>query len=218
MELFLEDLRRVPKFLVGITILTIGVLLVKRADIGMASWGVFHSGLENITGLSFGWIIQIVGLIILTGSILLVKVKVGIGTLLNLLIIGILFNVLDAVYTFIPISNLEKGVMFGIGLLLMTFGRSLYISVNLGAGPRDGLFVGLSRVTKVSVKYVKPMVEFTFLIIGFLLGAKVGVGTLIAIITSGYLVNFFFNVIGFDPRTKKQSDITEYFKQKVSSI
>ena len=118
MELFLNDLRHVPKFLVGITILTIGVLLVRRADIGMASWGVFHSGLEIVTGLSFGWIIQIVGIIILTGSIIFVKVKVGIGTLLNLLIVGILFNILDGLYTFIPVSYVEKGFMFGIELAI----------------------------------------------------------------------------------------------------
>lgn len=212
MRLFKEDLKRVPVFLSGILLLSLGLYMLKIVGLGMGPWGVFHTGLEELTKIPFGWIIQIVGVIILIGSIIFVKVKVGIGTLLNVAIIGPLIYQIGIINTFEPNTIIEKVILFTLGLLMMTFGRSLYISANLGSGPRDGLFVGISRITKINVKYVKPMVEFVALVIGVLLGAKVGVGTMIVIVSSGYLVNFFFVQIGFDPRTKKQSDLLQYFK------
>ena len=87
----------------------------------------------------------------------------------------------------------------------MTFGRSLYISTRLGPGPRDGLFVGLSRITKVDVKYIKPTIEMSVLLLGFLLGGIVGYGTVFLIITSGYMVQYFFKILHFDPKTETQS-------------
>ncbi len=101
----------------------------------------------------------------------------------------------------------------------MTFGRSLYISTKLGPGPRDGIFVGLSRLTQIDVKYIKPAVEFTVLLIGFLLGMSkginyVGPGTVIAVIFSGYLVQFFFKKLGFNPKIENQRHLREYLYKK----
>jgi len=217
MDLFIIELKRAPRLLAGLILLTIGITLMKTANVGMNPWGVFHFGLANATKIDVGIIIQLVGFIILILSIIFVKVKVGLGTILNILIVGNLLRVTLKYYTYIPNSDLQKYLIGIIGLLLITFGRSLYISADLGAGPRDALFVGLSRMTKIDVKYIKPMIEFTVLIIGFLLGEKVGLGTVVSIVASSYLVNMFLLLLGFDPKKKKQSDITLYFKKRVSN-
>ena len=96
----------------------------------------------------------------------------------------------------------------------MTFGRSLYISTKLGPGPRDGVFVGLSRITQLDVKYIKPAVEFTVLFVGFLLGGTVGIGTLTAMLFSGYLVQFYFKKLGFNPKIENQRNLREYLNIK----
>mgnify|MGYP007094912786 FL=1 len=138
------------------------------------------------------------------------KTKVGIGTIANVLFIGLILDLFDKIITYEPEEYFYKGILFLIGLLIMTFGRSLYISTKLGPGPRDGLFVGLSRITQIDVKYVKPAIELTVLTIGFLLGGVVGVGTLISMLFSGYLVQFYFKKLGFDPKNEKQRKFSEY--------
>lgn len=217
MDLFILELKRVPRLLIGLIILTIGITLMKSADVGMNPWGVFHFGLAKATKIDVGVIIQLVGFVILILSMIFVKVKVGLGTIMNIIMVGSVLRFLLKYFTYVPNTDLQRYLLGVIGLLLITFGRSLYISADLGAGPRDGLFVGLSRMTKLDVKYIKPVIEFTVLIIGFLLGEKVGIGTAVSIIASSYLVNMFLLLLGFDPKKKKQSDITLYFKKRVSN-
>ena len=100
----------------------------------------------------------------------------------------------------------------------MTFGRSLYISTKLGPGPRDGIFVGLSRITQIDVKYVKPAVEFTVLAIGFALGGIVGIGTLTSMLFSGYLVQYYFKKLGFNPKIENQRNLKEYLIIKKDTL
>ena len=163
MDLLREDLKKIPLLMVGFVFLSFGMVLTKRADLGMNAWGVFHQGLSIQTGLSFGIITILLGFVILFFSILFLKTKIGLGTILNLLIVGLMIDLSDVIYTFVPDTTLESSILLVSGLFIMTFGRSLYISTGLGAGPRDGLFVGLSRITKYEVKHIKPAIEFTVL-------------------------------------------------------
>ncbi|MBN2605012.1 MAG: membrane protein [Bacilli bacterium] len=213
MNAFIEDIKRIPILLLGFIILSLGLMLTIRANIGNTSWSVFHQGVSMQTGLSFGIVTQLFGVIFLIISIVFLKTKIGIGTILNVAIIGFIIDGSDLAYTFIPTTVIEKSLMFTVGILFTTFGRAMYISARLGAGPRDGIFVGLSRVTKIDVKYVKPGIELIVLVIGFFLGGVVGIGTLISMIISGYLVQFFFKLLQFDPKTEKQSNLLVYFKQ-----
>jgi len=214
MEYFIKDLKKMHILLFGFAIMALGIILTKRADLGMAPWGVFHQGLSNILNMKLGTVIQIVGFIILVFSVIFLKTKVGIGTILNVLLVGTFINIFDEIIYFEPSSLLEKLIILLIGLVFITFGRSVYISAVLGPGPRDGVFVGVTRLTGLSVKYVKPSIEMTVLVIGFLLGGPIGVGTIILVGCSGFLVHYFFGVLKFDPKSKKQSDIFRYFNKK----
>lgn len=209
-----EDLTVLPRLLVGFIVMSFGIALNKRSLLGLSSWNIFHDGLSINLDLSFGFVIQLVGLIILLLSVVLLKTKVGPGTLLNILLVGVLINVSMDIFTYEPTSVIVQSLMLFSGVLFMTFGRALYISTKLGPGPRDGLFVGLSRVLKLDVKYIKPAIEFCVLVIGFVLGGKAGVGTVITILISGYLVQFFFERFNFDSKSSKQRSLSEYITKK----
>ena len=213
MELLKNDLKKLPVLFIGFIFLSFGIVLTKRSDLGMDAWGIFHQGLSVKLGISFGLIIIYFGLIVLVLSVLFLKTKIGIATILNVLIVGLIINFFDNLITYIPDTTLEKVLVIVVGLVTLSFGRSLYISSRLGAGPRDGIFVGLSRITKIDVKYVKPAIEFTVLIIGVLLGGTFGFGTIFLIITSGYLVQYFFKLLNFDPKTSSQSRLIDYLPQ-----
>lgn len=217
-KLIIEDLKRIPRFIIGLTILSFGIYLTKLAYIGLSPWSVLHDGIAMSLNLTFGTVTIFLGLIILVLSIVFLKTKIGIGTILNILIAGNLINLFEYLYYEIPSDLIMKIILFSIGLLCVTFGRSLYISSDLGPGPRDGLFVGLSRITHLEVKYIKPAIELTVLIIGILLGGNFSVGTIIIVITSGYLVQYFFKVLHFDPKKKTQSDIRNYIIVKNTQI
>jgi len=214
METLKLDLKKFPILFLGFIFLSVGVMLTKRAELGMDSWGVFHLGISNNIDLSMGQVIQIVGAIILLLSVIFLKTKIGFGTILNVAFVGYLIDYSDEIYTFFPNSTIEKVLIFTFGLLFITFGRSLYISAKLGAGPRDGLFVGLSRITQIDVKYVKPAIEFTVLVSGYILGGPVGFGTIFLIVTSGYLVQYFFKILNFNPKVENQRKFSDYFTKK----
>ena len=213
-ELINQDLNQLGRLIVGFVLMSIGITLNIRSGLGLSSWNIFHDGLSNVLPFSFGVVIQLVGLVVLLFSVVLLKTKVGPGTLLNILLVGFVIDVTKDVIMYAPDTVVVRGVFLIIGVLLMTFGRALYISTCLGPGPRDGLFVGLSRVTGIDVKYIKPAIEFTVLVIGFMLGGIFGLGTVLTILISGYLVQMFFGYFKFDPKKSVQRSFSQYILEK----
>ncbi len=214
-EILRNDLKKIPILLIGFLLLSFGMILTMKSGLGMSSWGVLHQGVSLVSGFTFGKVTLVLGLVILVFSVLFLKSKVGIGTIVNVLLIGFLLDMFKYLITYEPDTYVYQGIMFIIGLIIMTLGRSIYISTKLGPGPRDGIFVGLSRITQIDVKYIKPAVEFSVLLIGFLLGQSMGInlvgpGTVIAVVFSGYLVQFYFKKLGFNPKIENQRDLKEY--------
>lgn len=222
MKALKEDVKRVPKLVLGLLILGLGIYLTKLSAFGMSPWAIFHQGLTIRTGIPFGFITQIVGVFVLVITMVFFQTKVGIGTISNVLIVGPWIALLDVLYQEAPQTLVFQFLMFLIGLLFMTFGRSLYISSQLGQGPRDGLFVGLAKTSGVQVKYIKLMIEFTVLLLGTILllvdsdslQKAIGIGTIIIVVGSGYLVQWYFKLLGFHPDTSKNHNIMRYFQTK----
>lgn len=208
------DLTRLPHLLIGFIIMSTGIMLVKESMLGLFPWGVLHDGLSIVTPFSFGEITVILGFVVLIFSVIAFKTNVGIGTFLNIFLVGFMIDYAQEIMPFTATTVYTQILFYTLGVLLISIGRALYISSKLGAGPRDGMFVGVSRITQVDVKYVKPAIEIIVLTIGFILGGNVGVGTLILMVFSGYLVQVFFKLFGFDPKKDRQRDLSEYFTQK----
>ena len=208
-----NDIRRVPLLVLALFILALGIVLVKQSSLGLDAWGVFHEGISNVTGLSFGLGIEIVGYIILTLS-LFIKIYPGIGTVLNIFLVG---KFVDLLLNFQILNNIDrieyKVLVFIVGYLALNFGRALYISCNLGSGPRDGLFIGIVKITKIDVKYVKPFIEIIVFVIGVLYGGTFGIGTILLVVFSGYFVGMFFKLLGYDPKSRTNSNFLMYFNK-----
>jgi len=214
MELFIKDLRKIPRLMGGLVILSLGIYLTKLSQFGLSPWAALSDGLDVKTGIGFGYITQLIGVVVLVFSMVVFRTKVGIGTIFNVLFVGLFLEFYEVVYKDLPNQLWLEIIVFTVGLLLMTFGRSLYIASELGQGPRDGLFVGLARTTKYPVKYIKLSIELIVFLIGFSLGGRIGIGTVITVFASGYLVQFFFKVLKYDPKTSVQYSITDYIFHK----
>ena len=213
--MLINDVKKIPLLVLALFILALGIVLVKESNLGLDPWGVFHEGMSNLTGLSFGMVIELIGYIILLLS-LLIKIYPGIGTVINILIVGKFIDFLLETNLFVS-GEVTKYLFFIVGFVILCFGRALYISCNLGSGPRDGLFVGIVKFTKIDVKYIKPSIELIIFILGVLYGGTYGVGTVLLLFLSGYLVEYFFKLLKYDPKTKSHSSIFLYLKNQKAS-
>lgn len=202
----------IGKLFIGLFICAVGIVMMINANLGLAPWDVFHQGISKITGLTMGRAHIIVGLILLIVDSILGE-KIGWGTLCNMLSIGIFMDLL-MLNNIIPIfaGFVPSFIMMLLGSFIMAYGSYLYISVGLGSGPRDGLVVGLTKKTGKSVRLIKNSVEITALVIGYILGGTVGIGTFVMALTGGYFLQLAFKIGKFDVNEAKHRFIDEDIK------
>jgi uncharacterized membrane protein YczE len=184
---------RVLILVFGLTIFGLGDALVVQSNLGNAPWTVFAQGLSIKTGLTLGWATFITGCFVLLIWIPL-KEKPGFGTLTNIAIISAAIQFGGDRF---PIQESFVGGVLSalIGIALVGVGSSLYITCGLGPGPRDGAMTGIHQKTGVRVGRVRMGIEVTVLIIGALLGGKVGLGTALFALLIGQSVAISFGVV-----------------------
>lgn len=189
----------------------LGIVFMLNSNLGAGPWDVFHQGLSNNTFLTIGQASIIVGFIVI-GTTTLFKLKIGVGTVLNMIFIG-LFTDLVLFTKLVPISdNILSGlIMIIIGMLLMSLGTYLYISCELGCGPRDGLMVVLTKITKKTVSTIRGVIEIGALIAGYLLGGHVGIGTFIIALGLGYCMKFIFKKFNLDVSSLNHRSIKDTY-------
>ena len=178
--------RRIAQLLVGLFLYGIAIAMMVRAGIGVAPWDVLTQGLAKQTGLTFGVLTVIVGAVVLLLWIP-IRQKPGVGTVLNVLLIG---PAADVGLAFIPQQTqpVLQGLLFAGGLALLAIATGLYIGARLGPGPRDGLMTGIHHRFGWKLWIVRTGIEVTVLAIGWLLGGQVGVGTVAFALLVGPLV------------------------------
>ena len=171
---------------VGLFLFGLAVALMLEARIGLDPWSAFHDVLSTRSGLSFGRTSQIVGLVLIIFSWLALKVRPGLGTIFNMLIIGPWVDVLRPhVDFFDPGGGVPGTVQFLGGILVMGAATAIYIGARFGAGPRDGLAMGLSRRIRKSLRASRIGVEVTVLVAAAVLGGSIGLGTLLFAVLMG---------------------------------
>ena len=173
-----------------------GLLIVSAA--GASPWSVLAQGIYLNFGLSIGIITILISIVVLILWLPLNQ-KPGIGTILNALIIGVM---IDICIRFVPTPEnyiLQLSLAF-LAVLTVGLGGGIYLVANLGAGPRDGLMIGLQKKTDLPIAAVRATLEITVMSIGWYLGGTVGVGTLLfafgigpAVALSLYIVGKTFN-------------------------
>ena len=161
----------------GLTLFGLGEGLLIVSASGASPWSVLAQGLYLNFGFSVGVITIFISFIVLLLWFPL-KQKPGIGTILNALIIGIM---IDVCINFVPTpENYINQVLLAIAaVLIVGLGGGIYLVANLGAGPRDGLMVGLQKKTNLPIALVRGAIEITVMSVGWYLGGIVGLGTLL---------------------------------------
>lgn len=181
--------RRLTQLYLGLILYGVSMALMIRSELGLDPWDVFHQGLAERVGLSFGTVTILVGALVLLLWIPL-RQRPGIGTLSNVVVIGL---AVDAALAVLPAPG-HLGLrlpMLLAGVVLNGLATGAYIGAGLGPGPRDGLMTGWVRRTGGSVRLVRTVIEVTVLSVGWLLGGTVGLGTVLYALTIGPLVHVF---------------------------
>ena len=194
----------------GLFLFAAGAYLMVQANIGLSSWWALDIGLANLTGIDYGTVHNVVALAVLLLDILL-KEKIGWGMVADALLIGtfvVIFNQFQAVPLF---QTLPEGVACIIaGLLLCGVGSYYYMDAGFGCGPRDALMVALCRrFPQVPVGVIRVFLEGAALLTGWALGAKIGIGTVIATVGIGISIQFVFRMAKFDVTRVHNENIME---------
>ena len=179
----------------GLFVYGLGVAMTVHASLGIAPWDVFAQGISIQTGLSFGVSTVVVSALVLLAWIPL-KVKPGIGTIANAVLIGLFA---DFWLLILPDTSIywQQLIIFLVGVVIVAIATGLYISSALGSGPRDGLMQGTANALDKPFWMVRTGYEGTVLTLGALMGGQVREGTLIFALSIGYLVQLsmkFFKI------------------------
>jgi uncharacterized membrane protein YczE len=172
----------------------IGILCFLEAKLGLAPWDVLHQGLAKHTPLSFGLANEVVGVVVM-GIGWRLGARIGIGTIANAVLIGGFIALIQESGLLKPFDGqplVARIGMLAVGLVCFGVGTALYIGANLGAGPRDSLMLVVSRRTGVRIGLARGGLELVVLVVGALLGGKVGVGTLVFALGIGPSVELAF--------------------------
>lgn len=180
-------LRRIPQLLIGLFLYGVAIAMMIRAGLGVSPWDVLSQGVSIQTGLAFGLVTNLIGLVVLLLWIP-IREKPGIGTVLNVLLIG---PSAEFGLWLIPTQTVlwAQVLLFTGGLVLLAIATGLYIGARFGPGPRDGLMTGIHRRYGVRIWVVRTTIEVVVLAGGWLLGGTVGLGTVAFALFIGPLVN-----------------------------
>ena len=189
---------RLASLVVGLFLCSCGIVCFLESELGLPPWDVLHQGLADRLGVSFGVANVIVSLIVLALGWVL-RAHIGLGTLLNALLIGSFVIVLTAIDSVAALSEEGLGVRIGLvvfALALFGIGSALYIAPAMGAGPRDSLMLVTSSRLGVRIGAARVGLEVAALLVGFALGGTVGIGTLVFAVGIGPAVELSFWLLG----------------------
>lgn len=204
---------RLIKLVFGLFLFALGSFLTIQANIGLASWEAFSIGIADLTNQTYGNILIISGLVILVVDVAL-KEKIGFGTILNTILIGTFVDMIQAANIIPQMTNFFSGiVLLLLGQVSICVGSYFYIGASLGCGPRDALMVALGkRMPNVPIGIVRGVIEGTVLLIGWLLGAKIGIGTVISVFGISFILETTFKILHFDVTNVEHESVVDTVK------
>ena len=203
---------RIIKLAIGIVLYAIGISLSVNANIGLAPWDALSMGISLNTKISFGTAGILIGFAIIIVDLFL-KEKIGIGTLSNMVFIGLLINVFEDLKVIPVANNLYVGIiMLLTGQTIICLGTYFYISAAFGAGPRDSFMIALNKIMpNVPIGVIRSSIEGTVLFVGWFLGAPVGIGTIISVFGMGIIIQMVFRLFKFDIKTVEHQSVKDLF-------
>jgi len=179
--------------ILGLWLFGTGEAFLIDASIGQSPWTVLADGLAETLHMTIGETTFITSIVVLLLWIPL-KRRPGLGTVMNILVIAIAIDVMTPLLP-TPSNVVAQTVEALFGVLLVGLASALYITCNVGPGPRDGLMTGLNERTGIRVGRVRTGIEVVVLAIGYLLGGEVGAGTLLFAVLIGQSVAIAFGLV-----------------------
>lgn len=191
---------RLPALMVGLVLFGVGIALMVEAGLGLGPWEALNQGIARQTGQEIGTISVLLGIPILALWWPLGE-RPGIGTLLNVLTIGTATNAGIAVLPTPPEDATPvRLALMAAGVAVIAIGSAIYLSTDLGPGPRDGLMTGAAKRFGWSIRRARTAIELTVLVIGWALGGSVGLGTVVFALGIGPLLQLALRVFDRDGR------------------
>jgi uncharacterized membrane protein YczE len=198
--------RGLPGLLVGLVVFGLGIALMAEAGLGLGPWEAFHQGLGRLTGQELGTISVALGVPILLLWWPLGE-RPGIGTLLNVVVIGTATNAGMALLPS-PAGLPSQLAMMLLGVVVIGIASGLYLAADLGPGPRDGLMTGLHHRFGWSIRRARTIVEISVLVAGWALGGTIGLGTVVFALGIGPLVQVFLGLFDRSGRVERRRAVT----------
>lgn len=205
-------LTRFIKLNFGLFLFGLGIVFTISANIGYSPWDILSDGLAKLLGITFGQSSIMQG-IVFVFIVWLGKEAVGLGTLFNMVCIGMYVDIISSTGIVAPgESYIMRYLFFFIGLVIVCFASYEYISSGFGAGPRDALMILIARRTPLSVGVSRIVLESTAALVGFLLGGQLGIGTLLAAVLTGFIMELVFKLLKFKPTEVEHETLLDSLK------
>ena len=189
-----------PKFstitilIIGLWIFGTGDAIIVAAGLGVAPWTVLAQGIAEQINWTLGQTTFLVSVIVLLLWIP-IKERPGLGTILNAILIDL---AIDVMLPHLPKPEVYvlQIIQVLIGTIFVGIGSGLYLTANLGPGPRDGWMTGIQRITNIPIARVRATIEMTVLLLGYYLGGTLGLGTIIFALLIGHVVAISLQLTG----------------------
>ncbi|SJZ72794.1 YczE/YyaS/YitT family protein [Selenihalanaerobacter shriftii] len=192
----MNQIKKWIQFIIGLIIVSIGIVLTIKADLGAAPWDVFHISLtKHINMLTVGKASQLTGLAVILFSFFIARIKPTSGTIINMLLVGFMIDLIMSIIPQ-PITIIYQYIYLIGGIAIVGFGVAVYITAHCGTGPRDSLMMALTKKFNIDIQWIRSSLELGALIIGYLLGGPVGIGTICIALGIGPMLSISLDLLG----------------------
>ncbi len=200
----------------GLLVFAFGVHLTIYANIGLAPWDCLGMGIARHTPLNYGLAMTCMAVMILLIDLAL-RERIGYGTIIDALLTGNFVQMYNDLNPFPENHHLAPGIaLMLLGFVFMALGMWIYMKAAQCCGPRDALLVGLGkRMPKLPIGLVEILLWAVVLLLGWLLGGPVGIGTLISTFGAGAVMQLVYNLVRFEPREVKHRGVLEVTRELI---
>lgn len=194
----------------GLMIAASGSFLQLQAALGLNPWNMLNEGLSLSLPLTFGQASIAISVMVICVD-LLMRESIGLGTVLDALVVGWTFDFLLWLEPIPKQTSLPFQLFFMLlGCVILQFGNFIYMSAGLSCGPRDAFLVGIGkRFPKVPIGRVNMAITVIVLFGGMMLGSKLGFGTFFNIFGGSIIMDLVFGLLHFEPRSVKHENLVQ---------
>ena len=212
-EILFDRLKRIPRLMLGLCLFGMSASIQIAAAIGTASWTALNQGIAMHLPITVGQVNIAISYIIIAID-LICRQPIGFGSLLNAFFVGWFTDFWLELSLFSqPESYILRLLMLLISMIISAFGSVLYMGAAMGCGPRDTMMVMFNKkLAKLGYGTVSIIVSAVVTAIAWLLGAPIGIGTLIVFVAGGTIMNFIFKLVKFSPKDVVHENALETLK------